>query len=117
MFYLLFILTVVAMQFWDNKEERRKGYYYFFLKFKNTDNNNNSHFNTPVDFLSNLIFFFLARIPALHDPDMLKTFLANQDNEPEVHLPVRSNPFSVKAKLGKSIINLLYDNAILYIYK
>ncbi|KAF7990287.1 hypothetical protein HCN44_000092 [Aphidius gifuensis] len=67
-FYLLFILTVVAMQFWDNKEERRK-----------------------------------ARIPALHDPEMLKTFLANQDNEPEVHLPVRSTAFSVKAKLDVAI--------------
>lgn len=35
---------------------------------------------------------------------MLKTFLANQDTEPEVYLPVRSTAFSVKAKIGKSMI-------------
>ncbi|XP_063995637.1 mitochondrial sodium/calcium exchanger protein-like [Diachasmimorpha longicaudata] len=66
--YILFIATVVGMQYYDNREEKRK-----------------------------------ARIPGLRDPEMLKTFLAYQETDTEIHLPMRSTAFSVKAKLDVAI--------------
>ncbi|XP_011305559.1 sodium/potassium/calcium exchanger 6, mitochondrial-like [Fopius arisanus] len=66
--YILFIATVVGMQYYDNREEKRK-----------------------------------AKIPGLQDPEMLKTFLAYEETDSDMHLPMRSTAFSVKAKLDVAI--------------